>query len=76
MQNWMERSMARKDERARRSQTQGELRLTKLTETEDIESYLTTFEGMMEVHGIEEDRWAFRLAPQPSPAQPSKHMRP
>ena len=62
MRHWME-SMAREDERVR-SQTQGELTLIQLTETQDTESYLTTFERMMEVRGIEKDRWAFRLAPQ------------
>ena len=40
------------------------LKLTKLTESEDIESYLKTFERMMEAYEVEEDRWAFKLAPQ------------
>ena len=36
----------------------------KLTETDDIEAYLTTFERLMQVAGAEEDTWAVRLAPQ------------
>ena len=44
----------------RRTHNQGQLKLTKLSEAEDIESYLTTFERMMQV---QEDKWAFRLAP-------------
>ena len=35
-----------------------------LSDAEDIEAYLTTFERMMAVYGVEEDRWAFKLAPQ------------
>jgi phosphoenolpyruvate carboxylase len=37
-----------------------QLKLTKLTESEDIEAYLTTFERIMGVYGMEE---AFQLAP-------------
>ena len=64
MRTWMERSTFREDERARRGQNQDQLKLTKLSESEDIESYITTFERMMQVHAEEEARWAFRLAPQ------------
>ena len=41
-----------------------QLKLTKLTEQDDIEAFLTTFERMMGVFGIEKKRWAFKLAPQ------------
>ena len=64
MRTWMERNMSREDERARRAQNQDQLKLTKLSESEDIESYIATFERMMQVHAVEEARWAFRLAPQ------------
>ena len=40
------------------------LKLTKLTESDDVEAYLTTFERMMAVHKIKEDCWAIKLAPQ------------
>ena len=42
------------------------MKLTKLTESEDIEAFLTTFEWMMRVYGVRtrEDHWAFKLAPQ------------
>ena len=35
-----------------------------LLESEDLESYLTTFERMMQVYHVDEERWAFKLAPQ------------
>ena len=38
-------------------------KLTKLTESEDIEAYLTTFERMMAAHEVDEEKWAFQLAP-------------
>ena len=38
--------------------------LTKLTDAEDIEAFLTTFERLMTVYGLAEDRWAIKLAPQ------------
>ena len=37
--------------------------LSKLTEEDDIEAYLTTFERMMEGHSIEKAKWSYRLAP-------------
>ena len=63
MRGWLERSMAREEERLGRA-TQDQLKLTKLLESEDIESYLTTFERMMQVYHVDEERWAFKLAPQ------------
>ena len=44
--------------------TREELRLTRLTEQDDIEAYLLTFARMMQAHEIERTRWAYRLAPQ------------
>ena len=41
-----------------------DVRLPKLTEEDDIESYLTTFERMMAGYEIRRERWAFKLAPQ------------
>ena len=38
--------------------------LTKLTDADDIEAFLTTFERLMTVYGLPEDRWAIKLAPQ------------
>ena len=38
-------------------------KLTKLTESEDIEAYLTTFERMMSAHEVDKEKWAFKLAP-------------
>ena len=40
------------------------LKLTKLTETDEIEAFLTTFERAVEAHGVERDNRAVILAPQ------------
>ena len=40
------------------------LKLTKLTERDNIEAFLTTFERAIEVHGVERDKRAVILAPQ------------
>ena len=40
------------------------VKLTKLTEGEDIEAYLKTFERLMEAYEVPKERWAYRLAPQ------------
>ena len=49
--------------RAEKDRDRG-VKITKLTEDDDIEAYLTTFERLMRVHEVKEDRWAFKLAPQ------------
>ena len=47
-------------------------KLTKLTESEDIEAYLTTCERMMAAHEVDKEKWAFKLAPNLSgKAQPA-----
>ena len=51
-------------EGATRTQLGEPLRLTKLTNTDDVEAYLTTFERMMKAYAVEKARWAFVLAPQ------------
>ena len=40
------------------------MKLTRLTDVDDIESYLTTFERMMKAYEVDTARWAFKLAPQ------------
>ena len=37
--------------------------LVRLTEKDDIETYLTTFERVMEAYEIDKNRWTFKLAP-------------
>ena len=45
--------------------TSGEhLRLTKLSDQDDIEAYLTTFERMMKAYKVEKAKWVYLLAPQ------------
>ena len=47
-------------------------KLTKLTESEDIEAYLTTCKRMMAAHKVDKEKWAFKLAPNLSgKAQPA-----
>ena len=40
------------------------LKLTKLTETEDIEAFLTAYERAVEAHNVPPEKWAVLLAPQ------------
>ena len=41
-----------------------EIKVTKLTEVDDIEAYLNTFECLMQAYEVPQERWAFKLAPQ------------
>ena len=41
--------------------TTEKVKLSKLTEQDDIEAFLTTFERMMTVHEIRRDKWAYKL---------------
>ena len=41
-----------------------EVKMTRLTESDDIEAYLTTFERLMRSYDVPPDRWAHKLAPQ------------
>ena len=41
-----------------------EAKVSKLSDEDDIEAYLTTFERMMMAYGVPKDRWVFRVAPQ------------
>ena len=41
-----------------------EAKVSKLSDKDDIEAYLTTFERMMVAYGVPKDRWVFRVAPQ------------
>ena len=40
------------------------VKLTKLSENDDVEAFLTTFERMMTAYEVEPSKWAFKLAPQ------------
>ena len=39
-----------------------EAKVSKLSDEDDIEAYLTTFERMMVVYGVPKDQWVFRAA--------------
>ncbi|KAL5479435.1 hypothetical protein EMCRGX_G022956 [Ephydatia muelleri] len=41
-----------------------DLRVVKLTDRDDIEAYLTTFERLMTAYNIPRNQWIFKLAPQ------------
>ena len=56
--------MTREDERVGRANQMSELRLSKLSDSKDVEAYLTTFECMISVYVVPEERWVFKLTPQ------------
>ena len=41
-----------------------QVKFTKLTETDDIEAYLTTFEQTMQAFKVEKEQWVYKLVPQ------------
>ena len=41
-----------------------QLKITKLSDQDDIEAYLVTFERLMEAYEVLKQRWAFKLVPQ------------
>ena len=47
-----------------RAEKDRDVKLAKLSETDDIEAYLTTFERLMVSYEIKPDRWVYKLAPQ------------
>ena len=40
-----------------------EIKVTKLTEADDIKAYLITFERLMQAYEVPQEQWAFKLAP-------------
>ena len=67
MKNLVERSVERsvtRDSDAAATATKEKRVLTKLGENEDIEAYLTTFERLMTVYRVPQERWAVKLVPQ------------
>ena len=42
----------------------GEAKIAKLTDTDDIEAHLTTFEHMMAAYEVPRSRWVCKIAPQ------------
>ena len=47
-----------------RGSNEAEVKLQRLTNTDDMEAYLITFERLMSVYEVPQNRWAYRLAPQ------------
>ena len=56
--------VAESSKREEKKSEMEQLKLTKLTDQDDIEAFLTAFERTMGVFGIGKNRWAFKLAPQ------------
>ena len=55
--------MERTESRTRKGPSEKDVQLVRLTEKDDVETYLTTFERVMEAYEIDKSRWAFKLAP-------------
>ena len=55
--------MERTELRTRKGPSEKYVQLVRLTEKDDIETYFTTFERVMEAYEIDKSRWAFKLAP-------------
>ena len=51
------------DRRAGREPRERDVQLVRLVESDDIETYLTTFERTMGAYEVDKARWAFKLAP-------------
>ena len=71
MQAHMERMMkvVEESKATAAAKTAGELsgvKLVPLSEKDDIEAYLVTFERIMEAHKVGKERWAHYLSPQPT----------
>ena len=49
---------------ALKAEKEKDVRVAKLSESDDIEAYLTTFERQMQAYEVKRERWAFKLAPQ------------
>ena len=66
MRTQMEKLMKLVEDKTARAKPASELsvKLVPLTEKDDIEAYLVTFERIMEAHKVEKDRWSHYLAPQ------------
>ena len=47
-----------------RDRNEGDMKLQRLANNDDVEAYLVTFERLMTVHEIPQNRWAYKLAPQ------------
>ena len=64
MRKLVERKEEPRKEEPRKAERSDAIKLTKLTDQDDIEAYLTVFERMMEAYEVAKPRWAFMLAPQ------------
>ena len=53
----------RTESQTRKGPSEKDVQLVRLTEKDDIETYLTTFERVLELYEIDKSRWAFKLAP-------------
>ena len=47
-----------------RGSNEAELKLQRLTNNDDVEAYLVTFERLMSMYEVPQNHWAYKLAPQ------------
>lgn len=45
-----------------KAESDKDVKMAKLTENDDIEAYLTTFERLIVAYEVKKDKWAFKLA--------------
>ena len=54
--------MLKQNEAARlKAEQERDVKVAKLTENDDIEAYLTTFERLMIAYEVKPERWAYKL---------------
>ena len=64
LREMVESSQRRAEAPARSSGENDKVKLSKFSEADDVEAYLTTFERMMVVYEVDRARWVYKLAPQ------------
>ena len=64
LQSLVEGMMKQSEATSKKSDSRKDVRVAKLTEQDDIEAYLTTFERLMIAYEVPEEQWTFMLAPQ------------
>ena len=64
MRSLVKESQKEPEESVARVGSEQAVKLTKLTESDDVEAYLTTFKRMMEAYQVDMAKWAYLLAPQ------------
>ena len=64
LREMVEGSQPREEAPVRSSGENDKVKLSKFSEADDVEAYLTTFERMMVVFEVDHAQWVYNLAPQ------------